>query len=250
MMMMIMITMIMIIVMMSVSSPFRTSTLFFTSRKSFPQRRRDYYARPPSLLLLFLLPRFRLGSDVLLMLLPAFLGLAGHHGDIGQITRITTGLGITRQGRFLGRHHNRRRHWTAARAWKFPEHPQERTASAVGTYPLRYKLMQRRLAPIRWWTLAVEYRAIWRRPDALLVNLALLKTGYLVRAFISWNRKCKLAIEIIIIRTCCILSKLRWMFLKSNLLEKKERKALFYLPSFLLLFRQTNLTNHKWDVCP
>jgi len=52
---------------------------------------------------------------LLLLFLPAFIGLAGHHGDVGQIAtaqitaHITIGLGITGKGRFADRH--RRRRW-------------------------------------------------------------------------------------------------------------------------------------------
>lgn len=110
---------------------------------------------------------------VVVLRLLALVGLAGHYRQAGQVAQVATGLGITGQGRPPRRHHHRRRR--AAGARELPEHPQQRAARAVATdYPPR-RVQQRRLASVGRRTLAVEHRPIWRRSNALLVDLALLE---------------------------------------------------------------------------
>jgi len=130
---------------------------------------------------------------LLLLLLPAFVGFAGHHGDVGQIAtaqitaHVTTGLGITRKGRFVDRH--RRRRWRRM-AREHLEHRacgvQQQVAAAGALTPRhpiaghveqpRVEMLAATWRPIRRRTLAIEHRAIRRRPHALLINLALLET--------------------------------------------------------------------------
>lgn len=128
---------------------------------------------------------------VLLLLLPALLGLTGHHGEVGQIAtaqiaQVTTGLGIIGHGRSPARHHHRRRRRRRCRRRRRaagmrepPEHLEQRAAGAVAPHqPLAGRVRhQPRVAAVRRRALAVEHCAIRRRSHTLLVNLALLETG-------------------------------------------------------------------------
>lgn len=130
---------------------------------------------------------------LLLLFLPALIGLAGHHGDVGQIAtaqitaHVTIGLGITGKGRFADRH--RRRRWRRVAREHFEHRAsgiQQQIAAAgalTSRYPIARELEQPRMymlaatgrwGPIRRRTLAIKHCAIRRCSHALLVDLALL----------------------------------------------------------------------------
>lgn len=148
----------------------------------------------------------RRGSDLpmellllmlLLLLLPAFVGLTGHHGDVGQIAtaqitaHVTTGFGITGKGRFADRRRRRRRRRVTREPFEHRARSVQQRAGAAGALTPRYPVAKRVEQPrmkrlIGWWgpirrrALAIKYRAIRRRPHTFLINLALLKISKFV----------------------------------------------------------------------
>lgn len=186
----------------------------------------------------------RRGSDLLmdllllLLFLPALIGLAGHHGDVGQIAtaqitaHVTIGLGITGKGRFADRHRRRRRRRVA---WEHLEHRASgiqqqvaATGALTSRYPIAGQVEQSRMdvlaatgrrGPIRRRTLAVEHCAIRRRPHALLVNLALLKT----RKFISTKK-----FEIYISGKYTERSLKNYFIMRNIQMEIRNKYCIFY----------------------